>query len=702
MKHLRILECTVRDGSYVVNFQFTGDDTAIMVAGLESAGIELIEIGHGLGLNASNAGHGIAAASDHEYLEAAATTLTRAQWGTFFIPGIGRHEDLELAASFGMHFVRIGTNADRVSESQEYIEHAKRLGLYVSSNLMKSYAVPVDVLVQQAKLAQQYGADMVSLVDSAGTMVPAEVARYTQALCGELEVPIGFHGHDNLCLAVANVLAAIEAGAAVIDTTLQGFGRSGGNPPTEVVVGLLQRMGAVESIDLKRLMDVSQRLIGPLMRPKRHDPLDITAGIGGFHSSYLEKIVRYADRFRVDARDLILAVCQVERLTASDAVVEEAARRLRDEAPAGAAVHRVHLSGAQRHSERLAIGESLQESIASLAGRALSIATKTGKMSVLNIVGAASQTERAAVSHFLQEGDDYIIGSVQVGDEEQLRVIIAAADGVVDVLFVDGERKLYLDRPLSDVARRSATRSRVLAYRDTDVWARAVEHQLGALIDRMPETRVLVCGTGPLAARVGLALMERGATVSVWSQDGNGLAQFVSALGELAKFTGPAPILALTHGLDMMASIDVVVACNAANGRVTVDMVEAMDSGSLLFDAAIGGIESEALSKASSRRLRSLRPDMRAALSSELKCALASHRLAGELTGEQQLAEIPVVAAGQIGRPGDVVVDSTLHPTKVIGVADGRGTVIYEVDGEFESRADRVRQEIRRLHLDSE
>src|SRR5712691_5524087 len=108
MSPVRILDCTLRDGSYVVGFQFTAEDVMVLLEGLEGAGIDLIEIGHGLGLGASATGHGTAAASDEEYLEAAAATLHRATWGMFLVPGIGRVTDLDLAAKYRMPFVRIG------------------------------------------------------------------------------------------------------------------------------------------------------------------------------------------------------------------------------------------------------------------------------------------------------------------------------------------------------------------------------------------------------------------------------------------------------------------------------------------------------------------------------------------------------------------------------------------------------------------
>src|ERR1700752_3724143 len=102
--HPDILEVTLRDGSYLIDFQFTAEDTATIAAALEGIGFRWIEIGHGLGLNASQAGKGMAAATDEEYLDAASQAIEHAKWGMFFIPGIGREEDIRIAASYGMSF----------------------------------------------------------------------------------------------------------------------------------------------------------------------------------------------------------------------------------------------------------------------------------------------------------------------------------------------------------------------------------------------------------------------------------------------------------------------------------------------------------------------------------------------------------------------------------------------------------------------
>ena len=150
-----ILETTLRDGSYVLNFQFTASDTAILCGELERAGFSLIEVGHGIGLGASDAGLGTAAETDEAYLRAAAESIKRPRWGTFCIPGIAKVEDVEMAAQFGMRFIRIGTNVTDVEQSEPFIACAKRHGMFVCANFMKSYATAPKEFAAKARLSPE-------------------------------------------------------------------------------------------------------------------------------------------------------------------------------------------------------------------------------------------------------------------------------------------------------------------------------------------------------------------------------------------------------------------------------------------------------------------------------------------------------------------------------------------------------------------
>ena len=178
---LKILDTTLRDGNYAVDFKFTAKDMTLIASALDQCGMPMIEIGHGLGLNAGGQRDMLSASTDMEMLVAAAEAIKSNQWGMFFIPEIGRMEDMELAARHGMKFIRIGTNVTKTVEAQKYVARAKELGLLVSCNFMKTYALSPDQVGAKAAEAQKFGADIVSVVDSAGGFLPEDIEAYFSA-----------------------------------------------------------------------------------------------------------------------------------------------------------------------------------------------------------------------------------------------------------------------------------------------------------------------------------------------------------------------------------------------------------------------------------------------------------------------------------------------------------------------------------------
>ena len=273
-----LLEVTLRDGSYAIDFQFTAADTATLCRELERAGVGLIEIGHGIGLGASEAGHGLAAETDEPYMRAAADTLRRAKWGMFCIPGVATLAHVDRAAEYGMGFIRVGTNVSAVEQSEPFIARARKHGLRVTANFMKSYATDPAAFAEKASLSQRFGSEAVYVVDSAGGMLPGDVERYFKAVRDRCDIPLGFHGHNNLGLALANSLRAVELGAVIVDTSLQGIGRSAGNTPTEVFVALMERVGIRLGIDPLQVMDVGEKFIRPLLGPGGWDSMDTIFG----------------------------------------------------------------------------------------------------------------------------------------------------------------------------------------------------------------------------------------------------------------------------------------------------------------------------------------------------------------------------------------------------------------------------------------
>lgn len=318
-----ILETTLRDGSYVVDFQFTARDTENLARALFRAGIKIIEVGHGIGINASSS-KGSAAESDVDYLKAAKHGAPNAAVGMFCIPGIAETDHLRACADAGLDFIRIGINVDEYRKSETFVKLARDLGLYVCSNFMKSYAMPADQFSTIAKASEEFGSQLIYLVDSAGGMLPNEVGHYIKTMQDMISVPIGFHGHNNLHLAVGNSLAALDAGATVVDTTLLGMGRSSGNAPTEIMVPLMQRhYDACSDMDDLFLLELAERVISPLVKDRWEDTEKTALGLAQVHSMYASAIRRAASESEKHHFDLIREVGKRDRLNLSPGVLTD-------------------------------------------------------------------------------------------------------------------------------------------------------------------------------------------------------------------------------------------------------------------------------------------------------------------------------------------------------------------------------------------
>lgn len=315
-----ILDCTLRDGSYAVDFGFTAADTKAISVTLDELGFRYIEVGHGIGLGASEKGYGVAACTDIEYMHWA-----HGNWGMFCIPGIAELKHLDLLAENGGSFVRVGCDVDKVETAKPFIERARDLGLYVFSNLMKSYAMEPEPFAMMARRCADYGAQCVYVVDSAGSMTPADIERYALHLNGQSrDFELGFHGHNNLGLAVANALKAMECGFSIIDTTLGGIGRGGGNVATEQFLGA----GRLTGHHLLKVLDAVETHIRPIIGAECKRQLDVVSGVYGFHSSYMPRVLAYAKAQQVDPRRVIAALASMDRVNVTAELIEEATARV--------------------------------------------------------------------------------------------------------------------------------------------------------------------------------------------------------------------------------------------------------------------------------------------------------------------------------------------------------------------------------------
>jgi 4-hydroxy-2-oxovalerate aldolase len=691
-----ILEVTLRDGSYLIDFQFTAEDTATIAAALEGIGFRWIEVGHGLGLNASRAGKGLAAASDEEYMEAAAQALKGdAKWGMFFIPGIGREEDLRLAAGYGMSFIRIGTNVTETAQVEPYIALAKELGFIVSYNAMKSYAVNPQEFGKIVSRVRSWGADIACLVDSAGSMDPDSVAAYIRAAKNESDSPLGYHGHDNLSLAMANTLRAIEEGAVLVDSSLQGMGRSAGNAITEVLIAILQRRGLMSHVDLKATMDVGQGLIQPLLGKRGIDPMAVTSGLAKFHSAFTGKVQSYARKHDIDVRDLIVRLCQEDQVAAPDELLERLSRELAVmKMPRVLSIPVFRVESTEEENPV----ETLDVLLRELRARAV----KSGKFSALNVVTGGKPAPEFTVSGNIHATQSHVVGSVEFTDAEQLQKIVSSTDGRVDVVLLDVDRKPFVHGNAIELARSGLKKTALLTYLDSRVWVEAVEDQVVRLLqENLVRTKITIAGDHFRSQSLALRLAERGAAVTLLSDAGQTLsAQMLDRAGS-ASFEGQELSLDVlepqcSRALKALSETSAVLVWPRRDPWFGQHYAKQLSKGTFVLDAGIGAILPDGIEEAHRRGCFLLRVNIWPALTGALSAAHESLLESRNALGWETIGDIPVVAGGAMGRSGDVIVDSVKHPTRIIGVCDGKGGVRFRFTEADTRRVGKVQAEINR------
>ena len=321
-------DMSLRDGMHAKRHQISLDEMVAVATALDEAGMPMIEVTHGDGLGGASLNYGFPAHSDEAYLGAVVPKMKQAKVSALLLPGIGTVDHLLMAKDLGVSCIRVATHCTEADVSQQHISKAADLGLDTVGFLMMAHMVPSETIVAQAKLMEGYGANCIYCTDSAGYMLPDEVSQKIGALRQALksETEIGFHGHHNLGMGIANSLAALEAGARRIDGSVAGLGAGAGNTPLEVLVAVLERMGAEHGIDLYKIMDAAEDIVVPMMdQPIRVDRNALTLGYAGVYSSFLLFAKRAEQKYGVSARDILVELGRRGTVGGQEDMIEDLA-----------------------------------------------------------------------------------------------------------------------------------------------------------------------------------------------------------------------------------------------------------------------------------------------------------------------------------------------------------------------------------------
>ncbi len=330
-KKVAVHDMTLRDGMHPKRHQMTLEQMKQIASGLDQAGVPLIEVTHGDGLGGSSVNYGFPAHSDEAYLGAVIPLMKQAKVSALLIPGIGTVDHLLMAKDLGVHTIRVATHCTEADVSEQHIVKARSLDMDTVGFLMMAHMSTPEALVKQAKLMESYGANCIYITDSAGYMLPEDVTVRLDAVRQALqpETELGFHGHHNLAMGIANSLAAVQAGASRIDAAAAGLGAGAGNTPLEVFIAVCSRMGIETGVDVFKIQDVAEDLVVPIMdHIIRIDRDSLTLGYAGVYSSFLLFAKRAEAKYGVSARDILVELGRRGMVGGQEDMIEDTAMTL--------------------------------------------------------------------------------------------------------------------------------------------------------------------------------------------------------------------------------------------------------------------------------------------------------------------------------------------------------------------------------------
>jgi len=331
-----LCDATLRDGSHAYEHQITEEQIRAYAAAAEAAGYDFLEVGHGNGLGASSLQVGESLVPEADMLHAARAQLVHTRLSVHVIPGFATiQRELAGAVEAGVDLFRIGCHCTEADTTQRHIAYARQVGREAWGVLMMSHMASAETLLEEAEKMQSYGAQGIVLMDSAGAYVPDDVSAKIGLLASRLVVPVGFHAHQNLGLAVGNSLAALQAGARILDGTARGFGAGAGNAPIELLAALLTRQGYPARADLYKSLDssdVGARLFAGSLPVT--DGLSIVSGLSGVFSGFSKPVKRAAAHFGVDPRDIFRELGLRKVVGGQEDLILEVAQTLAQARPA--------------------------------------------------------------------------------------------------------------------------------------------------------------------------------------------------------------------------------------------------------------------------------------------------------------------------------------------------------------------------------
>lgn len=326
-----ISDPTLRDGNHAVRHQISQEQFATYCTAANAAGVPIVEVGHGNGLGASSLLVGECALSDEIILKTAREHLSRSKLAVHAIPGFCTiHRHITMAMDLGVDVFRIASHCTEADITQRHIEYVRNHGKEVYGVLMMSHMASPETLADEARKMEAYGAEGLIIMDSAGAYLPADVSLRISKLTEALNIPVGFHAHNNLGMGIANSVAAVQAGATIIDGSARGFGAGAGNAQLEVLVAVFQQMGFETGIDLYKILDAADLAEKTMVKSIPYiSSTSVVSGMSGVFSGFIKQVNNIGTEHGVDPRDIFFELGRRKAVAGQESLILEVALALK-------------------------------------------------------------------------------------------------------------------------------------------------------------------------------------------------------------------------------------------------------------------------------------------------------------------------------------------------------------------------------------
>tara|TARA_R110000744_G_scaffold22325_1_gene57310 strand:- start:544 stop:1542 length:999 start_codon:yes stop_codon:yes gene_type:complete len=331
MSNIIITDSSLRDGNHSVKHTINLDSIKRYCQAADKAGIPIVEVGHGNGLGASSILIGPATHTDAKMLSTARKNLPNSKLGVHVIPGLATVEkDIKPAIDLGVDVFRIASHCTEATITKSHIDYLSRTNKQVIGVLMMTALASAKELLENAQIMQDYGAQAIVLMDSTGTYLPSDVEERVGLLVDVLDIPVGFHAHNNLNYAIHNSIVAIQNGATYIDACIRGFGAGAGNAPLEILLPVLDKYDYSVDINFNQIIKEADNVLNYLV-PKVpvSAPVNILTGLNKLFSGFERPIIKASKLNNIEYSSLIFELGNRKLVAGQEDLILEVAQQLK-------------------------------------------------------------------------------------------------------------------------------------------------------------------------------------------------------------------------------------------------------------------------------------------------------------------------------------------------------------------------------------